>query len=226
MNPETGEGAGGQVAHGPTKGYDPNDPLRNVKARAALNHAINYNEINQIFFRGEGFPLVDYFPPWRDDFKDEWAPIPGIDGKTGAEGGWPYAYDPARARELLVEAGYPNGFETTLVAARGQSVIQEQGEIGEVVRSYWEAIGVRTNLVTVPVGDVLGMWAARDRSNTSYLISPSLDPICVAMSFSYYERGRTIWDHQEISDYYAACTQSTDLDERFKLAQRLGRLVG
>ena len=222
VNPETGEGAGGQVAHGPTKGYDPSDPLRNVKARAALNHAINYDEINQVFFRGEGFPLVDYFPPWREDFKDEWAPIPGIDGNTGAEGGWPYAYDPARARELLVEAGYPNGFETTLVAASGQSVIQEQGEIGEVIRSYWEAIGVRTNLVTVPVGDVLGMWAARDRSNTSYLVSPSLDPICVAMSFSYYERGRTVWDHQEISDYYAACTQSTDLDERLKLAQGLG----
>ena len=222
VNPETGEGAAGQVAHGPTIGYDPNDPLRNVKARAALNHAINYNEINETFFAGEGFPLVDYFPPWREDFKDEWAPIPGPDGLTGRDGGWPYAYDPDRARELLVEAGYPDGFETTLVAASGQSVIQEQGEIGEVIRGYWEAIGVRTNLVTIPVGDVLGMWASRDASNTSYLVSPSLDPICVAMSFSYYERGRTIWDHQEISDYYAACTQSTDLDERLRLAQGLG----
>ena len=222
VNPDTGEGAPGQVAHGPTAGYDPNDPLRNPKARGALNHAINYNEINETFFEGEGYPLVDYFPPWREDFKDEWAPVPGIDGKTGREGGWPYAYDPDRARELLVEAGYPDGFETTLVAASGQSVIQEQGEIGEVIRGYWEAIGVRTKLVTVPVGDVLGMWAARDQSNTSYLVSPSLDPICVAMSFSYYERGRTIWDHQEISDYYAACTQSTDLDERLQLAQGLG----
>jgi ABC-type transport system substrate-binding protein len=222
VDPETGEGAAGQTAHGPTEGYDPNDPLRNVKVRQALNYAINYNEINDTFFRGEGFPLVDYFPPWRDDFKEEWAPIPGPDGRTGSEGGWPYPYDPERAKELLVEAGYPDGIETTLVSATGQSVIQEQAEIGEVIKTYWDAIGVRTELLSVPVGDVLGMWATRDRSNTSYLVSPSLDPICVAMSFSYYERGRTIWDHQEISDYYAACTQSTDLDERFKLAQDLG----
>ena len=121
-----------------------------------------------------------------------------------------------------MEAGYPDGFDTTLVAANSQSVIQEQAEIGEVVRAYWEAIGVRTKLEAVPVGDVLGMWSSRDRSNTSYLVSPSLDPICVAMSFSYYERGRTIWDHQEISDYYSACTQSTDIEERRELAQGLG----
>ena len=222
VNPETGEPALGQVATGPTEAYDPSDPLRNVQVRQALNYAINYNEINDVFFRGEGVPLVDYFPPWRDDFKDEWAPIPGPDGNTGAAGGWPYAYDPERAKELLVEAGYPDGFETTLVAATGQSVILEQGEIGEVIRAYWEAIGVTTKLEAVPVGDVLGMWASRDRSNTSYLVSPSLDPICVAMSFSYYERGRTIWDHQEISDYYSACTQSTDLVERKRLAQDFG----
>ncbi len=222
VNPETGEPAPGQTALGPTQGYDPNDPLRHVKVRQALNYAINYNEINNVFFRGEGFPLVDYFPPWREDFKDEWAPVPGPAGLTGAAGGWPYPYDPDRARELLVEAGYPDGFDTTLVAANSQSVIQEQAEIGEVVRAYWEAIGVRTKLEAVPVGDVLGMWSSRDRSNTSYLVSPSLDPICVAMSFSYYERGRTIWDHQEISDYYGACTQSTDLEERRELAQGLG----
>ncbi len=222
VNPETGEPALGQVALGPTEGYNPNDPLRNVKVRQALNYAINYNEINDTFFRGEGFPLVDYFPPWRNDFKDEWAPIPGPDGKTGRDGGWPYPYDPDRARELLNEAGYPEGFETTLVSANNQSVILEQAQIGEVVKAYWEAIGVRTKLVSVPVGDVLGMWSTRDRSNTSYLVSPSLDPICVAMSFSYYERGRTIWDHQEISDYYRACTNSTDIQERFELAQNFG----
>lgn len=222
VNPETGEPALGASATGPTEGFDPNDPLRKVKVRQALNLAINYAEINDVFFNGDGFPLVDFFPPWREDFKDEWAPIPGPEGKTGRDGGWPYPYDPARARELLVEAGFPDGFETTLVAGLGQSVILEQGEIGEVIKGYWEDIGVKTKLEAVSVGTVLGMWATRDRSNTSYLISPSLDPICVAMSFSNYERGRTIWDHQEISDYRAACTASTDIEERFRLAQDFG----
>ena len=222
VDPETGKPPFETAVTGPTPGYDINDPMRNVKVRQALNYAINYEEINDVFFQGEGFPLVDYFPPWRDDFKDEWAPIPGPDGKTGREGGWPYPYDPALAKEILTEAGYPDGFETTLVAALGQSVILEQGDVGETIKGYWEDIGVKTNLIAVGVGDVLAMWRARARANTSYLVSESLDPPCVAMGYSIHENGKSMWEHQEISDYRKACTSTTDVDERKRLAQEFG----
>jgi len=51
-------------------GYDPNDPLRKPDVRLALNHAINRDAFNKAYYNSQGFPLVDYFPPWRSDFKD------------------------------------------------------------------------------------------------------------------------------------------------------------
>src|SRR5688572_25207219 len=91
-------------------GHDPNDPLRNPEVRLALNYAIDRNEFNQVYYNNLGFPELDYFPPWRADFQDEWAPIPGPNGRAGREGGWPYPYDPAQARQMLADGGFPNGF--------------------------------------------------------------------------------------------------------------------
>ena len=55
------------------------------------------------------------------------------------EGAPRYAYDPAKAKALLAEAGYPNGFEIDLYAYRERH--QTEAMIG-----YLRAIGIRTNL--------------------------------------------------------------------------------
>ncbi len=49
VDPNIGKPLPGLPAVGPTKAYDPADPIRNVKVRQALNEAINRNEINQVF---------------------------------------------------------------------------------------------------------------------------------------------------------------------------------
>ena len=49
--------------------------------------AMDRNEINEVFFQGRAIPdPMDYFPPWSDIFKDEWAPFPGPDGDDGSRG--------------------------------------------------------------------------------------------------------------------------------------------
>jgi peptide/nickel transport system substrate-binding protein len=222
IDPATGQRPTGALDTGTiVRGYDPNDPLRNMEFRKALNLAINRDEINNTFINGDGFPEVDYFPPWRDDFKDEWAPIPGPDGKTGREGGWPYPYDPEEAR-AIIQRIYPAGVQTHLVVGNNQPVIPEQAEIGEAIAAYWQAIGVQTSLEAVPVSDVLGMWGARDRANTSYLISPSLDPICVVPSFIWYKGPRGVQDNPEIVEFKEKCDQTTNLEDRRQLSMTFG----
>ena len=50
-----------------------------------------------------------------------------------------YAYDPARSKQLLVEAGYPNGLEVDFYAFRERSH-------GEAMVGYLRAVGIRANL--------------------------------------------------------------------------------
>jgi peptide/nickel transport system substrate-binding protein len=53
----------------------------------------------------------------------------------------PYAYDPAKAKALLAEAGYPNGFSSHLLF--GQNFMPGIADIAQTFISYWDAIGVK-----------------------------------------------------------------------------------
>ncbi|MCS6803309.1 MAG: ABC transporter substrate-binding protein [Dehalococcoidia bacterium] len=69
-------------------------PLQDKRVRWALNYAVNNEAIANTLFKGYAIPSaqlsVPNSPGWNDDLK----PV----------------YDPAMARRLLAEAGYPNGF--------------------------------------------------------------------------------------------------------------------
>ena len=57
----------------------------------------------------------------------------------------PYTYDPAQARRLLAEAGYPNGFDLTL------SVFQQFSYFGEAIAGELRKVGIRASLEPLPV---------------------------------------------------------------------------
>jgi peptide/nickel transport system substrate-binding protein len=120
----------------PTKAsYDPKVPWaqpdaeRAKKVRLALNLAVDKKAIMERVLGGVGSPVgtVNYYPtdPWISPALLK--PIP---------------YDPARAKTLLKEAGYPNGFDLTmnLTAWPGRGFLPD---VGEAVATYWEKIGLK-----------------------------------------------------------------------------------
>ncbi|MBI4333914.1 MAG: ABC transporter substrate-binding protein [Chloroflexi bacterium] len=128
-----GIGLGGQYL--PAKqGFDPNvpwvlakEPDKALKVRRALNLAVNRQEIIEKVLNGIG---------------GQWPIIASPNNDASYDPAWkPYPYDPDQAKRLLAEAGFPNGFETTMVlfASTGHAT----REIGEAVATYWEKIGVR-----------------------------------------------------------------------------------
>ena len=76
-------------------------PFDNVKVREAINYAINKQALAKVAFSGFATVSTGVIPQ-------------GVEYATQM-GEWPY--DPKKARELLKEAGYPNGFESTLWSA-------------------------------------------------------------------------------------------------------------
>ena len=117
-------------------------PFDNVKVRQAISYAIDANALIKSVLLGAGLPQSQLVPKgmlgYREDFKG-------------------YAYTPARAKQLLAEAGYPNGFDTELWYATGYT--SSVKELSEAIQAYLQAVGIRARIV---VND-LPAWAAARR---------------------------------------------------------------
>ena len=101
------------------------NPFRDIRVRQAMNHAIDRAGIVRNLV-GEGSEIL-HTPCHPQQF-----------GCT-QEGVTQYAYDPERARALLAEAGYPNGFEVEMAAYR-------ERPWGEAIIGNLRAVGIRVNL--------------------------------------------------------------------------------
>jgi peptide/nickel transport system substrate-binding protein len=124
---------GGQWPAKPT--YDPKVPWAQPdaekarKVRLALNLAVDKQAIMQRMLGGLGTVVGSWlsYPtdPWTTDALKK-----------------PYPYDPAQAKKLLAEAGYPNGFDVTmnLTAWPGRGYLPD---VGEAVATYWEKVGIK-----------------------------------------------------------------------------------
>jgi peptide/nickel transport system substrate-binding protein len=71
-------------------------------------------------------------------------------------------YDPARARALMAEAGYPNGFSLTLHATNNRYV--NDSRIAQALGQYFTRIGVRTEVDAMPSNVFFSRRARRDFS--------------------------------------------------------------
>ena len=207
----------------PTPNFDENDPIRDPRVRHALNVAVDRALINDKFFKASGTPdPVEFYPPWREDCKDEWAPYPGPGGQTGCAGGWPYPYDPQMGRDLLADAGYPNGFDLTFYASPNLGGVPEIPDVAEAMAAMWSEIGVNVDLRVEQSDVVRSLQTAHDWTGSVNLVRYSVDPISLSMSFLWRESTRAFMEHEFITEWKKAYDQTIDPDVRFAESQRLG----
>ena len=189
-------------------GYSADDPLRDVRVREALNVAINRDAIRQAFWGDAAIPqAIHNVPPYRYDCKDEWFPHPGPDGGTGCEDrGYPYPYDPDLAKELLAEAGYPDGFEFRLMMAPNMAGVPEGPDVGQAIHSDWGAIGLSAEIVEVEFAEVLRLNRERNLGRTVFMMRYATGPAplgwCFPMSNVAGGCGSSAWEYPELDELY------------------------
>lgn len=113
-------------------------PLNNPKVRQALNYAVNKEALVKVAFHGYAIPAEGVLPL-------------GIAYNVKL-GPWPY--NPQKARELLKEAGYPNGFETTLWSVYNHSTAQK---IIQFLQQQFAQVGVKVTLRALEVGQTAAL---------------------------------------------------------------------
>jgi peptide/nickel transport system substrate-binding protein len=101
-------------------------PFDNVKVRQALNYAVDANAIVKSLYFGYGTRLATVV--------DKGAL--GYDPKVQ-----PYPFDPKKAKELLAEAGFPNGFEAEFDSFTGS--IADHAKPAEAIVGYLEKVGLK-----------------------------------------------------------------------------------
>ncbi|NNU78860.1 ABC transporter substrate-binding protein [Halovulum dunhuangense] len=106
------------------------EPFNDIRVRQAVAHAIDRQAVIDGAMFGYGTPIGTHFAPHHPAYVD----------LTGLS-----AHDPERAKELLAEAGYPDGFTTTLklpppsYARRG----------GEIIAAQLRAVGIEAEIVNL-----------------------------------------------------------------------------
>jgi peptide/nickel transport system substrate-binding protein len=120
---------------------DPTVPWSDKRVRQALNYAIDKQAIVKAIFHGHARIVGADFPA------PEWMNIP------------PYPYDPEKARALLKEAGYPNGFPIKLKTFTTNPGA-ELPIVAEAVSLYWQAIGVEAAIEPTNWTSLRSAWTS------------------------------------------------------------------
>ncbi|WP_072136163.1 glutathione ABC transporter substrate-binding protein [Bacillus kwashiorkori] len=116
-------------------------PFDNVKVRQAISMAIDKNEIINGIYEGTGVPAVGPLAP----------DVYGFDASVK-----PIEYDVEGAKKLLAEAGFPDGFETTIWTNDNP----DRRKIAEYVQSALKEIGVEVKIEELEWGSYLEQTAA------------------------------------------------------------------
>jgi peptide/nickel transport system substrate-binding protein len=123
-------------------------PFDDRRVRQALNYAVDKQAIVRDVLKGTGTPSLGPVQP------NTWGADPGLK---------PYPYDPARAKKLLADAGYANGFTTTLWVPESGSGMQAPVAMSTVIQSNLKAVGVNVTMQTMEWGAYLAKLRSKEQ---------------------------------------------------------------
>ena len=115
-----------------------NAPFKDVRVRRALNYAVDRQKLIHTFLNDAVPPATQFTHPDAFGYNAALAPYP---------------YDPAKAKALLAEAGYPNGLTVPIAFVTGQG---PDASIYQLVASDLAAVGVKVEFRAVTMGVWLG----------------------------------------------------------------------
>ncbi len=163
-------------------------PFNDVRVRQAVNYAVNKAAICRDVLKGTCTPADGPIPP-----AVTWAFDPQVKG---------YPYDPAKAKALLGEAGYPSGFSGTFWIPESGSGMQSPKIMAEAIQADLANVGVKVSIQTYEWGAYLNQYGKGLGSAEMGAMSFMLDPGDPAPMLSLVVDGAAISPKGFNSGYY------------------------
>jgi ABC-type transport system substrate-binding protein len=200
-----------------TEGF--HEALTKKKVRQAINMAIDKKSIVRDLYMGTASVAKNGMPPfmlgYNDDIRD-----------------WPY--DPERAKKLLAEAGYPNGFDVVFyVMPVSRPYMFDPPKIGEAIQSYLAAVGINASIYQVDWATYLQEtqlakhqmcllgWTGDNGDPDNFmnvLYGPNSTMIGTAGNYGFY-------NDMEAQKLLTAALQTYDIDKRAEYYSKFQEMI-
>jgi peptide/nickel transport system substrate-binding protein/glutathione transport system substrate-binding protein len=156
-------------------------PVNNALVRQAINYAINRNEINNVVLAGTGRVTDETFAPDQTI-----AFNPSVANE--------YPYNPAKAKQLLAQAGYPKGVTVTLVIPAGVTLSNREAPL---LKNEMAPAGINLKILSVDPGSLL----------TDFYLHKQYDAITIPYP-AEEEYARQLYDNYGATGFTAKLTGS------------------
>jgi peptide/nickel transport system substrate-binding protein len=185
--------------------WDPKSPWHDRRVRLAANHAVDRQAVNQAetlgFSRltGSMVPRVFQFA-------------------LAVE---PPAYDPARAKKLLVEAGFPNGFD-----AGEFFPFPPYNSMGEALQGQLQAVGIRSRIRTMERATYFAQWREKKLHGLILVVTATMGN--AATRLEPYATKNGIYAYGSlppVDDLFARQAREVDLKKRETLVRQMQTAV-
>lgn len=189
------------------------EPFNDKRVRQAIRYALDEQKIVDTVINGAGVKATSIAPP-------------NAFGYIGDEVAG-YDYDPAKAKELLAEAGYPNGFKTELMVNDNQSRI----EVCQVIQQMLKEVGIDVSIKVVEFASFFEASNNGEHEMAYYLWTCSAPDV----DYQYYSlihsanRGaggnRSFFNNPDADALIEKARQTTDLEQRKDYYRQLEEIL-
>ncbi|MBW4022198.1 MAG: ABC transporter substrate-binding protein [Proteobacteria bacterium] len=189
-------------------------PFSDVRVRQALNYAINKQAIADQILKGTAKVADSVTPPAFTGFHDDSLK--------------PYPYDPAKAKQLLAEAGYPNGVDVVFDVTQNGSGMLSPVLMGTAIQADLAAVGIRAKIETYEwntyLAKLLPGMGKVDIAEMSFMTSdPDMLPALALRTGAAVNSG--YFSDPEVDKLIAAGRAETDLTKREAIYKQLQQVV-
>jgi peptide/nickel transport system substrate-binding protein len=185
--------------------WDPKSPWHDRRVRLAANLAIDRKAINDAIALGHSRLTYSIIPSTFDYY---WQPPA-------------YTYDPAQAKKLLAEAGYPNGFDA------GEYYLDiSYANVQEAVANYFQQVGIKTKLRPVERASHWANYQDKKYKNLAYTASGAFGNAATRLETFVVSGGAFVYgSYPEIDSVFKDQAAEMDRKRRDALLQKIQQII-
>jgi peptide/nickel transport system substrate-binding protein len=185
--------------------FDPKSPWHDRRVRLAASLAFDKNAINQAETLGHSKPTGSIIPS-------------AFEYAMAIQ---PHPFDPAQAKKLLAEAGYPNGFD-----AGEYTCDSSYASVAEAIGNYLGAVGIRTKMRPMERAAYLAQWKDKKITGIHQAGAGGQGNAATRVQNYYIKDGLYAWgSYPDIEDLYVQQARELDPKRREALLHQIQRLA-